>query len=156
MLQNTAGGSTLINSWHQVIDTIEEQVNRTLDAQESSLLAMTKNVENNKDIPKPLPQWVHQLEEGIEQWCDVQRRLWGVWFDMLRSASPIKEQPGELVLNNWQDFIQQAISIQEQWISGWTELLPKTEQTAKKKSSKSSTARQTSGNKTANQVKSGV
>lgn len=141
-------GSRMPGSLWKMIDVMEDQIDRTLDMQESSLLALTENAENVEDLPVLLSQCFRQMEEGIEQWNDVQRRLWSVWFDMLRTAFPVKEQPGEPVLNNWQDFIQQAISIQEQWISGWTGFLPNTNTATKNKSTKSPATRRTSRTKT--------
>ena len=118
-LQN-AGGSATPNAWREAIDVIEQQVNNALDAQKQSLKALVENTAHVEGVPEPITHLVHQLEDGIELWSDVQLRLWQVWFDMLRTSAPAPQTPAESLISNWQDMAQQAMSIQEQWLSNWT------------------------------------
>ena len=92
---------------------------------------MLENTENFEGAPESFTQIFHQLEDGIELWNDVQRRLWQVWFDMLRTTAPVPQTPGETLIRNWQDMAQRAMSIQEQWLSNWTAPAP-TGKTGKK------------------------
>lgn len=120
-LQGASGG-TLPNTWRQAIDTMERQVNNTLDAQKRSLMALSGNARDVEGVPEPLTQWLCQLEKGIALWNEVQQRLWQVWFDMLRAAVPAPQNPGEVLAGNWEKMMQSALSLQEQWLTdmaGW-------------------------------------
>ena len=118
-LQN-AGVSATPNAWREAIDVIEQQVYSALDAQKQSLKTLIENTEKVEGVPEPITHLVHQLEDGIELWNDVQLRLWQVWFDMLRTSAPVPQNPAETLISNWQDMAQRAMSIQEQWLSNWT------------------------------------
>ena len=143
-LQNAAGTGTPQHAWRQAIDTMEQQVNSILDTQQQSLTALVKTVESAGSTSMESHQWEHQAEEGIELWIDTQHRLWKVWFDMLRNASPAKQTPGELVAKNWQEFMDRAVDMQEQWISGWTNEISGQKKPSGKRSAKSSSSQQSS------------
>jgi len=107
-------------TWRKATDVMEKQVTSALDAQKQSLMAFAEKVEGVEGAPEAFTQAMTQLEEGIELWADVQRRLWKVWFDMLRATVPVPQTPGDAMLENWQDMVKQSMSIQEQWLSNWT------------------------------------
>lgn len=111
-------------SWRKATDVMEKQVTSALDAQKRSLMTFAESVEGVEGAPEAFTQAIGQLEEGIELWADVQRRLWKVWFDMLRATLPVPQTPGEAMLESWQDMVKQSMSIQEQWLSNWTNLKP--------------------------------
>ena len=115
-----AGTGTPQIVWHQAIDTLEQQVNNTLDAQQQSINALIKTVEQASNASPTAVQWEHQAETSIGLWTEMQHRLWKTWFDMLRNASPAKQEPGEMFVKSWQDFAQRAADMQEQWLSSWT------------------------------------
>ena len=145
-LQNAAGTGTPQNAWRQTIDAMEQQVNSVLDTQQQSLTALLKTVESTGNASMESHLWEHQAEEGIELWINTQHRLWEVWFEMLRNASPARQTPGEVLTKNWQDLVDRAVDIQEQWLSGWTN----EQLSSGKKPAKSSTSKQTAdtgGNK---------
>lgn len=144
-LQNAAGAGTPQNAWRQTIDANEQQINSVLDAQQQLLTSLVKTVENAGNVPPESKQWEHQAEEGIELWTDLQHRLWKVWFDMLRNASPVPQTPGELLTQNWQDIVQRAVDFQEQCLSAWANNQPVDNKSSGKRSTKSSSPRQTSG-----------
>lgn len=115
-----AGGGASGPDWGKAVDVMEQQVNSAFDAQKRSLRAVAGNMDKVEGAPKELGQAVKQLEEGIERWTEVQQNMWQVWFDMLRdAASP--QRPGDAMLKNWEDMAQRTMSIQEQWLSNWTE-----------------------------------
>lgn len=113
------GSASTPTPWQQAIDVLEKQVNSTLDAQKQSLMTLAKNSEQAEGMPEQMLPWLQQMEEGIDLWNDMQHELWHTWFDMLRTTSPIEEQPGDVLLKNWQEFTNRAMEIQEQWVSGW-------------------------------------
>lgn len=118
-LQNT-GAENPANMWQQAVAMMEQQVNSVLDVQKKSLLSLAENSRHVQGVPDAFSQWVAQLESGLESWTEVQRQLWKVWFDLLRSNAPAAAQtPGETLVKNWQDMARQAISVQEQWFANW-------------------------------------
>lgn len=80
-----------------------------------------------------------QLEEGIEQWAEVQQGMWHVWFNMLRSTSPVPQTPGEAVMKSWEDMVKRTMSVQDEWLSKWTGSQTPSGTTPGKKKSKKST-----------------
>lgn len=134
----SAGGSSLRASWRKAADVMEQQVTSALDAQKQSLLSFVENMENIENAPDGLTLAVNQLEENIEQWAEVQRGIWKVWFDTLRSTAPAPQTPGEALMENWEDMVKRTMSIQEEWLSKWTDL-----QAPKKGSTKSGSAKKT-------------
>jgi hypothetical protein len=117
----SGGRGTAQNNWRTALDIIEQQINSALDAQKRSLVALIESAERVAGMPEPMAQGLHQLEEGIDRWNDVQRQLWQVWFDTLRATSaPVPQTPGEMMFRNWQEMADRARSIQEQWLSTWT------------------------------------
>lgn len=117
---NGQGADVSPAGWRKAVDVMEKQVTSALDAQKRSLTAVTENLEGVEGAPEAFTQAMNQLEKGIEQWADVQRRLWAVWFDMLKSTAPVPKTPGETMVENWQDMVKQSMEIQEQWLSSWT------------------------------------
>lgn len=115
-----AGTNTPQNVWRQAIDSLEQQVNGALDTQQISFQALLKTVEQAGNASPEITQWEHHAAAGIGLWVDMQHRLWKTWFDMLRNASPAKKQPGEMFAQNWQDMVQQAMEMQQLWLSTWT------------------------------------
>ncbi len=107
-------------NWRKAADVMEKQVTTALDTQKRSLMAFAENIEGVEGAPEAFAQAVSQLEEGLGMWSDLQLRLWKVWFDMLRATAPVPQNPGEAMLENWQDMVRQSMSIQEQWLSNWT------------------------------------
>jgi hypothetical protein len=122
-------------SWRKAADVMEKQVNSALDSQKQSLMAIAGNVENIEGVPDAFTQTINQLEKGIELWADVQRRLWKVWFDMLRATSPVPQTPGEAMMENWQEMVRKTMSIQEQWLSNWSAPESKSTGASRKKAS---------------------
>ena len=134
------GGGAPPNTWQQAIDVIEQQVTSVLNLQKQSLMALAENTEQVSGTPEPMTQWVQQIEAGIEEWNDVQQRLLQTWFDMLRASSPADEKPVDMLVKSWQEFANQAMEIQEQWLSGWADMQPGTKKATRKKSVKSTSS----------------
>jgi len=132
---NKVGSVSSPTPWQQAIDILEKQVNSTLDAQKQSLMTLAENSEEAEGVPEQMVPWFQQIEEGIDLWNDMQHQLWRVWFDMLRTAPPVDEQPGETLLKNWQEFTNKAMEIQEQWLSNWENVQSEAGKSAGKKSS---------------------
>jgi len=117
-LQN-AGADKPANMWQEAVSVMEQQVESVLDIQKKSLLSLAENSRHVQGVPDAFSQWVAQMESGLELWTEVQRRLWEVWFNLLRSNTPAAQTPGETLVKNWQDMARRAISTQEQWLSNW-------------------------------------
>lgn len=134
------GGGTAPDTWQQALDVIEEQVGSTLDIQRQSLMTLAENAENVDGVPESITQWIQQMEAGIAQWNDLQQQLWHTWFDMLRSVAPARENPGDKLVKDWQDFAKRAMEIQENWFSTLAEIQPDTKKSTRKKSSKTTSS----------------
>jgi len=112
-----AGGDSARASWRKAADVMEQQVESALDAQKRSLAAFAENMENVEGAPDTFGDAVKQLEDGIEQWAEVQQRMWRVWFDMLRAAAPMPQTPAEAMMDSWEDMVKRTMSVQEEWLS---------------------------------------
>jgi len=116
----SAGGESPRASWRKAADIMEQQVDSALDAQKQSLMAFAENIENVEGAPEAYTQAVKQLEQGIEQWAEVQHKMWHVWFDMLRATAPAPQTPGETAMESWEDMVKRTMAVQEEWLSSWT------------------------------------
>lgn len=108
----SAGGDSTRASWRKAADIMEQQVDSTLAAQKRSLLFFAENLEDVEGSPEAFNQALKQLEEGIDQWAEVQHRMWRVWFDMLRSTAPAPQTPGEAMMESWEDTVKQTMAVQ--------------------------------------------
>lgn len=141
-LQGAAGAGTPQSAWQQTIDANEQQINSVLETQQKILTALVKTAEDAGSATLEPGRWEHQAEESIQLWVDLQHRLWKVWFEMLRNASPVQQTPGQLLTKNWQDIVQRALDFQEQCLSTWTGgAAEESAKPARKRSGKASSAR---------------
>lgn len=115
----STGGGAVGADWRKAADVMEQQVNSALDAQKRSLLSFAENMENVQGAPEAFTDALKQLETGIDQWADVQHKMWHVWFDMLRSTSPVPQTPGGTMMKSWEDMVKRTMSVQEEWLSRW-------------------------------------
>lgn len=118
-LQKT-GTNTPKNVWRQAIDTLEQQVHGVLETQQQSFKALLKTIDQSGNASPEITQWEQQATAGMSFWMNMQQQLWKTWFDILRNASPAPREPGEVLAQNWQDMVQQAMAMQQQWLSTWT------------------------------------
>ena len=116
----TTGTNIPQNVWRQAIDTLEQQVNGVLATQQQSFNALLKTLGQAGNASPEITQWQPQAAAGISFWMSMQQQLWKMWFDMLRNATPAKQEPGEMLAKNWQDMVQQAVDMQQQWLTSWT------------------------------------
>ncbi len=116
-MQKAAESNTPNTTWTEAIDTLEKQVDSVLEMQQQSITTLLKTVEDSLDDTFDTEQLEHQLEEGINLWTDVQHRLWEVWFDMLRHASPVDQLSSVTLASNWQEFVDRTMDIQKQAFS---------------------------------------
>ncbi len=134
-LQSMGGGAPN-DTWQQTLDVMEQQVKSALDAQRKSLVTLAENAQHTEGSPESIKQWTQKMEEGMVQWNDMQQQLWSTWFNTLRSSSPGKAQPEDILANNWRDFANRAVEIQEQWLSAWEGMQPAAAKPAGKKATK--------------------
>lgn len=115
-----AGGDSPRANWRKTADVMEQQVDSALDAQKRSLLAFAENLEGVEGAPEAFNQAVKQLEDGIDQWAEVQQRMWHVWFEMLRATAPAPQTPGEAMMEGWEDMVKRTMAVQQEWLTKWT------------------------------------
>lgn len=143
-LKNLQSAGQGTDVWQQMIDVMEQQVNSALEAQKNSLLSLARNAEQTEGMPDAFSQYVQQMEKSVEVWADMQQQVWQNWFEMLKSAAPVSQTPGESLVKNWQDMAQRAMSMQEDWLSNWMSSMTPGSATSGKKSTKSSTPQSSS------------
>jgi len=114
-----AGNGAPNNVWRQALDSLEQQVNGALDTQHQSFKALLKTIEQAGNGSAELAHWERQAEAGMSFWNNMQHQLWRTWFEMLRDAAPARQEPAELLTQNWQKMMQQTMAMQEQWLSNW-------------------------------------
>ena len=115
-LQNLGSG-TIPQNWQETIDFIERQINGTLDIQVQSMKNIITNMQDAPGVPGQFVQWFQRLDQCIELSSDTQRRLWEVWFEMLRSTTSMTQNPGTIMMGNWQEIMDNTLSMQEQFLN---------------------------------------
>jgi len=114
-----AGEGSPRANWRAAADVMEQQVDSALDAQKQSLMAFTENLEQMEGAPDAFTDTVKQLEQGIEQWVEVQQGMWRSWFEMLRASAPAPQTPGETMVEGWEDMVKRTMAMQDEWLSKW-------------------------------------
>lgn len=117
-MKSTSGDSSRAN-WRKATDVMEQQVDSALKVRKRSLMVFAENMEKVEGAPEAFTEAVKQLEQSLEQWAEIQHRIWGVWFDMVRATVPAPQTPGEAMMESWEEMVKRTMAIQEQWLSNW-------------------------------------
>jgi len=110
--------------WQQMIDQWKNAVYRMLEMQVDTARLWSENVAQSESLDG-VAQWADQSYQMTKQWGALQKQLWSSWFDMLEkvdpaqipSATEFNQQP---MMKLWNEMSQQATTMQQEWMKGWT------------------------------------
>ncbi len=109
--------------WDKTLDTWQQSVNKTLDAQAEWTQAWIGGVKEIEGAPKEVNDWAKDGQAMMSRWNEAQRELWEQWFEVLRKARPEaalgRARGGEDIIHAWQDTARKAMDTQMQWATAW-------------------------------------
>jgi hypothetical protein len=107
-------------AWEQTLDTWEEAVKKTLDAQVQWTRLWSESFASVKGTPGEMAEWARQGQNMMKRWAETQRQLWVGWFEMVRKLRPSGfgwnwEKEGQRFHQAWQDTVQKTLDAQAEW-----------------------------------------
>lgn len=119
------GANPKADLWEKTIDTWEQSVDRTLEAQSEWVQNWADGVKQVEGTPEQVVAWAADGREMMQRWQDAQRQLWHQWFEVLRKGAPgaamFSGSEGERVMQSWQNAARKALETQMQWSSAWAQ-----------------------------------
>lgn len=109
----------------KIIETWQQSVRYSLDAQAKWMHAWLENLERVEGMPENARQWLSRGQQEMDQWHRAQRELWEHLFDVLKKAEPETsasrlQQTSEGIFQAWQKSMQQMMENQLEWVAEWT------------------------------------
>jgi hypothetical protein len=109
----------------KIIETWEQSVCYSLDAQAKWMHAWLENLQRVEGMPENARQWLGHGQQEMEQWHAAQRELWDHLFEVLKKAEPetsahALQQVSEGIFQTWQRSARQMMENQLQWVTEWT------------------------------------
>jgi gas vesicle protein len=107
--------------WEKTINTWQDSVKRTLEAQAEGSRIWAESVTSVQGAPKEVAEWAKQVQEMTQRWTEVQQQLWDNWFEVAKKADPSKigetwgGSEGQNILQAWQDVAQKVLNTQSEW-----------------------------------------
>ncbi len=111
--------------WQKIVDTWEQTINNTLEAQNEWTRMWAENFGAKTDLPKEATEWINQAQEMGKRWSETQQQLWRSWFELVKKADSAKMadawgEEGQKAFKTWQESVQQVMDSQTEWAGMWT------------------------------------
>lgn len=112
-------------SWETMLETWENAVQQTLDAQSEGVRMWTNGISALPNVPQGTNEWSHTFQEMTGRWNATQKELWANWFEMAKSFDPSKVATGEANFDSqqmvefWQEATQTMNKAQADWMKMW-------------------------------------
>lgn len=120
-------------AWQQMVDLWKNSVHRMLEMQVDTARLWSESVAES-DALEGVAQWAEQSYEMTKQWSAMQKQLWDGWFQILEKMEPThfsnvmgsnpigssKDLNSQPMMKLWSDMMQQAGSMQQEWVKSWT------------------------------------
>jgi hypothetical protein len=119
------GGTPSQATWHQTVEAWQKSVKETLDVQAEWARNWTETLASAKGNPQELRNLLRQGQEQMQRWIDTERRLWQVWFDIVKDINFAMEprtgtQAGKNLVQVWQDAVSKMTDMQSSLVRQWT------------------------------------
>jgi hypothetical protein len=119
------GGTPSQATWHQTVEAWQKSVKETLDVQAEWARNWTETLASAKGNPEELRNLLRQGQEQMQRWIDTERRLWQVWFDIVKDINFAMEprtgtQAGKNLVQVWQDAVSKMTDMQSSLVRQWT------------------------------------
>jgi hypothetical protein len=110
--------------WGKSIQTFEETVEKSLQAQQEWTHSWIENLSSMEGIPEQAQKSADRFREMSDQWLATQGDLWGNWFKMLKSFDPSSLSGNWMdmfrdPLQAWQNATEKVLETQSTWIKTW-------------------------------------
>lgn len=124
-MQKAAGQNQVAEMWQKTVDTWEQTVNSTLDAQAEWTKMWADSLDIKADMPKEVTDWAKQAQDMTKNWGETQRQMWQGWFDLVKKADAPKMaeawgEEGQKAFSTWQESAQKMMDAQMEWAKKWT------------------------------------
>ena len=112
-------------SWETMLDTWQNAVQQTLDAQKEGVRMWTSGITSLPNVPQGTSEWSDTFQEMTSRWNATQKQLWSNWFEMAKSFDPSKVAAGETAFDNkqmvefWKESTQTISKAQADWMKMW-------------------------------------
>ena len=119
------GGTQSLATWRQTVEAWQKAVNETLDVQTEWTRNWTETLASTKGTPEELRSQLRQGQEQMQRWIDTERRLWQVWFDIVKDINfgmqpRTGTQAGKNLVQVWQDAASKMTDMQSSLVRQWT------------------------------------
>ncbi len=116
--------------WDKTVDAWQDSIKGTLDAQIEGSRIWAEGLTSIEGAPKESQEWAKQVQQMTKDWVNLQQKLWGNWFEVVRKADPAQfsgswDKDGSGMLKAWQDMMQKAIDTQQDWMKSATATVEK-------------------------------
>ncbi len=123
------GKSQPTEVWEKTVESWQESVKNTLDAQIEWTRLWAESLTTAKGTPKEMVEWAQQGQDMIKRWAETQRQVWESWFEVVKKLQPSTlggnwGLEGQKFFQVWQQAIQKAQDAQAEWVRLWTERQP--------------------------------
>jgi len=114
------GKSPSTEVWVQTVDTCNQTIQSVLDAQVEAARVWAENVTTAKGSPQEIAEWAKQGQEMITRLTEMQRQLWGNWFEFVKKLDTSNimnwTRDGQNFVQSWQETIQKTLDSQAEWL----------------------------------------
>ena len=116
--------------WQKSVETWENSVNNTLDAQNKWSQMWVENFSNIANVPKEALEMVQQAQEVQQNWNSAQRQLWLKWFELAKKIEPTAmmggwDEEAQKAFQVWQESAQKIMKAHTEWARTWNNDKPK-------------------------------
>lgn len=112
-------------SWETMLDTWQNAVQQTLDAQNEGVRMWTNGISSLPNTPQGTNEWASTFQDMTNRWNATQKQLWQNWFSMAHSFDPSKIAAGETsfdsaqMMDFWKETSQTMSKAQTDWMKMW-------------------------------------
>jgi hypothetical protein len=78
------GKSPSTQVWEKTVDTWNQTIQKSLDAQVEGARHWVKNFTTAKGTPEETAEWAKQGQEMITRLMETQKQLWETWFELVK------------------------------------------------------------------------
>lgn len=112
--------------WTQAVETWERAIDNAWNAQAHMLEMWRSGTDKMTDVPDEVKDQTKQVQEMMESWSRMQRKLWDNWVTGLKNADAKKmgeawQAYGSEFTQAMQDHMEQVLSAQKELIERFAE-----------------------------------
>ena len=110
------GKSPSTEVWGKTVNTWNQTIQKSLDAQVEGARQWVKNFTTAKGTPQETAEWAKQGQEMTTRLMETQKQLWETWFEFVKKLDVSNmmnwTRDGQKFIQSWQETIQEAFEAQ--------------------------------------------